>query len=98
MTLLSRLEAKRNDRRRKGRWVSDGKSMRGDAMNEYHLSEIEEDRNRMLRAVEDSSVLDSSGEFHILNFFIRAQSLGARNYNRQDVSLVTQSSVSQLYH
>lgn len=97
MALLSRLESKRNERRR-NRSV---RVVKGDSVlkiQDYHQADIEADRKRMLKAVEESSVLDASGEYHIINFLIRAQSLGPRNHIRQDITLVTQSSVSQLHH
>jgi N-acetyllactosaminide beta-1,3-N-acetylglucosaminyltransferase len=65
---------------------------------EYNEIEITEDRRKMYELVKESSVLDSSGEYHIINFLQRSQSLGFRNHIRQDLSLISQSSVSQLYN
>ena len=87
MTLLSRLEAKRNERRKTVKTFSD-----------YNDLDVESDRKRMHQMVRQTSVLDSSGEYHIINFLIRSQSLGSRNHIRRDISLVSQSSVSQLYN
>lgn len=100
MTLLSKLESKRNEKRKKSRVASnDARILIDDMMSsEYNEYEIKEDRKRMMQAVKEISVLDSSGEFHIINYFQRAKSLGSRNVVRPDISLVTQSSVSKLYH
>ena len=48
--------------------------------------------------VKQTSVLDSSGEYHIINFLVRSDSLGSRNHIRHDVSIVSQSSISQLHN
>uniref|UniRef100_A0A1E1XN45 Beta-1,4-glucuronyltransferase 1 n=1 Tax=Amblyomma sculptum TaxID=1581419 RepID=A0A1E1XN45_AMBSC len=53
----------------------------------------------MLAAIRRSAVLDSSGEFHIVNFLARADSLlGSRNHVRPDVTLVTQSTANHLHY
>ena len=92
MTLLSRLEAKRNERRKRVKTFTE------DLITEYNDFDAESDRKRMHQMVRQTSVLDSSGEYHIINFLIRCQSLGSRNHIRHDITLVSQSSVSQLYN
>ncbi|CAG2164326.1 unnamed protein product [Oppiella nova] len=94
MTLLSRLESKRNARQKRGKAMNE--ELLG--LNEYKSWDIESDRRHMYDMVKQTSVLDSSGEYHIINFLIRSQSLGSRNHIRHDISLVSQSSVSQMHN
>ncbi|XP_076313919.1 beta-1,4-glucuronyltransferase 1-like [Tachypleus tridentatus] len=88
MTLLSRLEARKSGQQPSPvhhNWDRKG----------YEEAEIQEDRTRMLKTIEQSSILDSSGEFHIVDFLIHA------DYSRQvkqDVTIVTQTSVSHLHY
>lgn len=100
MLLLSRLESLRADRLKRVRGVSEIYLNGENAIPLYEYTEaaIKKDRDKMLAAYKDSSILDSSGEFHIINHFMRAQSLGPRNHIREDVGLVTQSSLAQLHH
>lgn len=87
IALLSRLEA------RKSRGAVSG----GDAS--LAQRDAFEDRSQMLAAIRRSAVLDSSGEFHIVNFLARADSLlGSRNHVRPDVTLVTQSTANHLHY
>ncbi|KAH6925280.1 hypothetical protein HPB50_003295 [Hyalomma asiaticum] len=89
IALLSRLEA------RKSRGAASGGS--GDAS--LAQRDAFEDRTQMLAAIRRSAVLDSSGEFHIVNFLARADSLlGSRNHVRPDVTLVTQSTPNHLHY
>ncbi|XP_022235243.1 beta-1,4-glucuronyltransferase 1-like, partial [Limulus polyphemus] len=90
MTLLSRLERKKHHRFEKS--LADGKDR------DYQESTLREDRAQMLKTVEQSSVLDSSGEFRIINFLMRAESLGPRNNIRQDISIVTHTTVNHLHY
>lgn len=95
MTLLSRLEAKRQERRKRSH--SSDRSLVSD-FGDYTEFDVESDRKRMQQMVRQTSVLDSSGEYHIINFLMRCHSLGSRNHIRHDISLVSQSSISQLYN
>lgn len=65
---------------------------------EYTQSEIEKDRKEMLKKMADRSIIDVTGTYHIIPHFMRAVILGRRNFIRQDLSLVTHSSLSQLKH
>jgi N-acetyllactosaminide beta-1,3-N-acetylglucosaminyltransferase len=98
MTLLSRLESKRSERRKRAKSNNQLNGNKDYIYSEYNENEITEDRRKMYELVKESSVLDSSGEYHIINFLQRSQSLGFRNHIRQDLSLISQSSVSQLYN
>lgn len=100
MALLSRLESIRSERRKRARGVAEIflNGERTTAFAEYTNADIERDRAAMQDAVRDSSILDSFGEYQIVNHLIRAHVLGPRNFVRQDISLVTQSSISQLQH
>ncbi|XP_023226323.1 beta-1,4-glucuronyltransferase 1-like [Centruroides sculpturatus] len=93
MTLLSRLEARKNSHHQKdtvGRiWENVGK--------EYHEAEMKEDRAQMLKAIQQSSVLDSSGEFRIVNFLLRAELMGLKHSLQHDVSLITHCTINELY-
>ncbi|XP_067138083.1 beta-1,4-glucuronyltransferase 1-like [Centruroides vittatus] len=94
MTLLSRLEARKNTRQKK-----DSRNHGWDAVEQdYREAEIQEDRMHMLETIQQSSVLDSSGEFRIVNFVIRADLLSTKNQVHQDVSLVSQSSINHLHY
>lgn len=89
ITLLSRLEA-RKSREAASAGGSDSSLAQRDAF---------EDRSQMLAAIRRSAVLDSSGEFHIVNFLARSDSLlGSRNHVRPDVTLVTQSTANHLHY
>jgi len=98
MALLSRLESIRSERKKRARGVAEVflNGERSMQFSEYTVTDIENDRKKMQDAVRDSSILDSFGEYQIINHLIRAQVLGPRNFVRQDISLVTQSSISQL--
>ena len=96
MVLLSRLEVKRSERRKTLFHKKNDKYAL--QYNKYTELEVEEDRKRMHLMVQESTVLDASGQYHIINFFKRASSLGSRNHVRQDLSIITQTSISQLYH
>ncbi|GIY53248.1 hypothetical protein CEXT_235621 [Caerostris extrusa] len=92
MTLLSRLEARKNNSLRNGdksEWQSH---------QEYQEAQLKKDMTRMLETIKQSSVLDSSGEYRIINFVMRAENLGVKNNIRQDLSLVTQSTIKHLVH
>lgn len=52
----------------------------------------------MLQSVVDSSVLDSSGEYSIINYWIKADSLKYNNHVENDVNLITMGSLSSLHH
>lgn len=89
ITLLSRLEA------RKSREAASA----GGADSSLAQRDAFEDRTQMLAAIRRSAVLDSSGEFHIVNFLARSDSLlGSRNHVRPDVTLVTQSTANHLHY
>ncbi|RWS28215.1 beta-1:4-glucuronyltransferase 1-like protein [Leptotrombidium deliense] len=97
LTLLSKLESKKVER------IKRSKAALNEVLSEnvhtpYQNNDLIEDRKRMWNLVKDSSILDSSGEYRIINHFSRAQSLGYRNHVRKDVTLVTQSSISRLHH
>ncbi|XP_054154251.1 beta-1,4-glucuronyltransferase 1-like [Oppia nitens] len=96
MILLSRLESKRSERQKRTKNNIFNEDVI--AVSDYKDEDIESDRKAMHEMVKHTTVLDSSGEYHIINFFSRAQSLGPRNHVRQDISLVTQTSVSQIYN
>ncbi|XP_064484233.1 beta-1,4-glucuronyltransferase 1-like [Ornithodoros turicata] len=84
ITLLSRLESRKGSAR-----IGETRSRR----------DADQDRAEMQAVIRRSSVLDSSGEFHIVNFLIRADSLlGSRNHVRPDVTLVTQSTANHLHY
>lgn len=88
IALLSRLEARKS--RGAASAGADASLAQRDAF---------EDRTQMLAAIRRSAVLDSSGEFHIVNFLARADSLlGSRNHVRPDVTLVTQSTANHLHY
>lgn len=88
ITLLSRLEARKSRA-----------SGSGSASESLSQREADEDRSQMLAVIRRSSVLDSSGEFHIVNFLARADSLvGSRNHIRPDATLVTQSTVNHVHY
>lgn len=56
------------------------------------------DLQDMVSAVQGSSVLDSSGEFKIVNFLVQAERLRLQKNGYEDVTLVTQSSSEHLPH
>ncbi|XP_013775359.1 beta-1,4-glucuronyltransferase 1-like [Limulus polyphemus] len=93
MTLLSRLEARKNGQQRTRthhNWDDSGK--------DYQEFEIQEDRAQMLKTIQQSSVLDSSGEFRIVNFLIHAEFSHQGSQVKQDVSIVTQATVNHLHY
>ncbi|XP_054711303.1 beta-1,4-glucuronyltransferase 1-like [Uloborus diversus] len=92
MTLLSRLEARKNSNLRNGE-KSDWQNHQ-----DYQEAQLKKDMTRMLETIKQSSVLDSSGEYRIINFVMRAESFGMKNNVRQDLSLVTQSTIKHLVH
>lgn len=100
MALLSRLESVRNARKRRTRGEAEVfiNGERAMPTREYTVEDLERDRKKMEDGLRDSSIIDSTGEFHIINYLMRAQSLGVRNFIRKDISLVTQTSVAQLRH
>lgn len=88
ITLLSRLEA------RKSRAGGSG-----GASESLAQRDADEDRSQMQAVIRRSSVLDSGGEFHIVNFLARADSLlGSRNHVRPDATLVTQTTVNHAHY
>lgn len=91
MTLLSRLEAKKNSYQKLGE-----KAGWQQTQQDYEEVQLKKDMTRMLETIKQSSVLDSSGEYRIINFVMRAEHLGLKNNVRQDVSLVTQSTIKHL--
>ncbi|RWS05376.1 beta-1:4-glucuronyltransferase 1-like protein [Dinothrombium tinctorium] len=92
LTLLNKLELKKMERIKRSKVSIDSHSL------PYATNDIIEDRKRMWNLVKESSILDSSGEYRIINHFLRANSLGARNHIRKDVTLVTHSSISRLHN
>lgn len=100
MALLSHLERVRNDRKKRARGDAEVyiNGERRLTFKDYTDADIDKDRKKMESDVQDASIIDSSGEFQIINHLMRAQSLGLRNFVRQDISLITQSSISQLRH
>ncbi|XP_015784606.1 beta-1,4-glucuronyltransferase 1 [Tetranychus urticae] len=97
ISLLSRLEALKNERRKRNAAFKFDKIGHDNPL-VYSIKEIEKDRKLLLDAVKESSVLDAFGEMHIINNWIKAESLGNRNHIRKDITLVTQSSLSELYN
>ncbi|XP_013794341.2 beta-1,4-glucuronyltransferase 1-like [Limulus polyphemus] len=93
MTLLSQLEG------RKHKYEKSTSGNSADRENQdYQESTIRKDRAQMLKTVQQNSVLDSSGEFQIINFLMRAESLGSRNIVSQDLSIVTHTTVNHLHY
>lgn len=92
MTLLSRLEARKNSSLR------NNEKLDWQSQQEYQEAQLKKDMTRMLETIKQSSVLDSSGEYRIINFIMRAENLGVKNNVRQDLSLVTQSTIKHLVH
>lgn len=100
MALLSHLEQVRSDRKRRVRGDAEVyiNGQRRLTYKEYTDADLARDRKKMERNLKDASIIDSSGEYQIIHHLMRAQSLGLRNFIRQDVSLISQSSISQLKH
>uniref|UniRef100_A0A2L2YLE4 Beta-1,4-glucuronyltransferase 1 n=1 Tax=Parasteatoda tepidariorum TaxID=114398 RepID=A0A2L2YLE4_PARTP len=88
MTLLSRLEARKNRRHQRETHGWETNVV-------YQESEIQKDRASMMRSVRQSSVLDSSGEFHIINYLIEGVVHPSGN-NR--LTLATQTTINGLHH
>ncbi|KAI1287642.1 Beta-1,4-glucuronyltransferase 1 [Halotydeus destructor] len=100
MALLNKLENLRTERKRRAKgyaevFIGGEKSF---LAREYTEMNIDRDRKLMKQAVEDSSILDSYGEYQIINHLMRADSLGHHGNIKQDISLVTQTSLSQVQH
>lgn len=95
MTLLSRLEARKNSNSRKGlgqtAWQVGNKNLI-----EEHLKQS---RDTMYNHIHQSSVLDSSGEFRIINFLAQADLINPhRNKNSEDVTIVSHCTANHLHH
>ncbi|CAL1287066.1 unnamed protein product [Larinioides sclopetarius] len=94
MTLLSRLEARKNQHRQREAtsrgWESNARV--------YHETEIQKDRANMMRSIHQSSVLDSSGEFHIINYLITGELMKNRNHPKHDLTLATQTTINGLHN
>lgn len=101
VALLSRLEAFRNEKKRNrnlSKPVLD-KQQFNYYSSGYTSKEMEKDRQNMVQSVLDSSVLDSSGEYSIINYWIKADSFRYNNYHiENDVTLITMGSLSSLHH
>lgn len=78
--------------------VSQDSLLLSSIVHEYDESNIRKDREWMKNKFNKTVIMDTSGEFYIIPFFSRANSLSRRDYARQDVSLVTQGSLSHLDH
>lgn len=92
------MEALRNDRRKRNALAFKFDKNDHEHQLIYTIKDIEKDRKLLLEAVKESSVLDAFGEMHIINNWIRAESLGSRNHIRKDITLVTQTSISGLHN
>lgn len=94
MTLLSRLEARKNHRHQRDAtshgWESN--------IRVYHETEIQKDRASMMKSVRQSSVLDSSGEFHIINHLITGELIRSHHNIKQDLTLATQTTINGLHN
>lgn len=58
--------------------------------------QMRKDREWMMNKLNQTVIMDTSGEFYMIPFFSRAQALSHRDYTRQDISLVTQGSLAHL--
>ena len=59
-------------------------------------TQMRKDREWMINKLNQTVIMDTSGEFYLIPFFSRAQALSHRDYTRQDISLVTQGSLGHL--
>ncbi|XP_074603084.1 beta-1,4-glucuronyltransferase 1-like [Brevipalpus obovatus] len=106
ITLTSRLEAIRRERRKsRGLSVktSDDSSFSSGlhSLSDYSRQEMDKDYHNMLQSVLESSVLDSSGEFSIINNWIRGKSFkntGVPSLIIHDITLVSLTSLSGVHH
>ncbi|XP_054713202.1 beta-1,4-glucuronyltransferase 1-like [Uloborus diversus] len=94
MTLLSRLEARKNQRHQREVTARGWESKHQD----YRETEIERDRSSMMQAIRQSSVLDSSGEFHIINYLITSELIKSHSHVKPDLTLATQTTINGLHN
>lgn len=94
MTLLSRLEARKNQRHQREvnglGWES--------KVRDYKETEIQKDRASMMKSIHQSSVLDSSGEFHIISYLMKGELIKNRYHAKQDLTLATQTTINGLHN
>ena len=83
LSLLNRLEAKTNEDQRL-------QALR------HLLYDSSSLFQKMKENIEGSSILDTSGEYKVVNFVVEAESI--KNKVSQDLTLVTQCSVNHLHH
>lgn len=107
MLLLSRLEVKAatsaQKRAEEGRGSENGAALQpqNSADGVLWVQDVGSslrDLQDMVSAMQGSSVLDSSGEFKIVNFLVQAERLRLQKNGYEDVTLVTQSSSEHLPH
>lgn len=104
MLLLNRLELKSSNsaaQKRADDRTGLGRSLSGQSGNDgvfwvQDLGVSMRDLQDMVNAVDGSSVLDSSGEFKIVNFLVQAENLRLQKNGYEDVTLVTQCSSEHL--
>ncbi|KFM65941.1 N-acetyllactosaminide beta-1,3-N-acetylglucosaminyltransferase, partial [Stegodyphus mimosarum] len=94
MTLLSRLEARKNQRHQREVTVRGWDT----SVRDYQETEIQRDRANMMKSIHQSSVLDSSGEFHIINYLITGELIKNNYHLKQDLTLATQTTINGLHN